>query len=52
MSEKKLYKMFNKETGKTIAWFTDSDELFHITEWYEGSSIEYGVEVFKLIDEW
>ena len=52
MTEKRLFRVFNKETGKTMCWFNDSEDLFHMTEWYSDSEINYGVEEYKLVDEW
>ncbi len=49
MNEKRLYKLINKETGGTIGWFTDSDELFHIIEWYGDTPTKY--EEYKLVGE-
>lgn len=50
--KEKIYKVYNKETGKTIAYFNDSEDLFHMTEWYSDSEIEYGVKEYELVDEW
>ena len=52
MTEKKLYRLINKETGKTIAWFTDSEDYFHLQEWYLDSEIKTMTEKYKLVDEW
>lgn len=45
---KKLYKLINVEEDSVVGWFTDSDELFHIIEWYEGIPTKY--EVYELVD--
>lgn len=52
MTEKRLYRVYNKETGNTLCWFNDSEDLFYMTEWYSDSKIEYGVEEYKLVNEW
>mgnify|MGYP006908809347 CR=1 FL=1 len=52
MSGERLYKVFNKKTGKTIAWFTNSEDLFYMTEWYQDSGIEYVVEEYRLFEKW
>ena len=49
---KKLWRVINKENNKTMAWFTDSEDLHYLTEWYQDSEIEYKVEEYELIDEW
>ena len=38
---KVLYKLMNKEEDSLIGWFTDSDELFHIIEWYADIPTKY-----------
>ena len=50
--KKKLYKVTNKENGKLLAYFTDSEDLFHMLEWYDDSEIEHNVEEYELVDEW
>lgn len=52
MTEKRLYRVYNKETGKTMLWCFDSEDLFYITEWYSNGDIDYGVEEYKLVSEW
>ena len=49
---KKIYKVFNKKDKETVAWLTDSEDLFYLLEWYGESDVDYGVEVYKLIDKW
>lgn len=51
MNTKHIYRVFDKETNHTLAWFTDSEDLFYMTEWYS-DEIEYCVEEYKLIDSW
>ena len=46
---KKLYKLINYETN-TVTWCTDSEEIFHIMDWYDGD--RHKVEVYELVDEW
>ena len=52
MTEKRLYRVFNKETGKTMCWFNDCKDLFYMMDWYSDSKINYGVEEYKLVDIW
>lgn len=47
-AHKVLYKLVLLETN-TVSWFTDSDELYHIIEWYD--DLEYKVYEYKLIEE-
>lgn len=49
---KTIYRVANKETNKTIAWFTDSQDMFYLSEWYEGSEIKLKTEKYELVDEW
>lgn len=44
---KKLYKLVLTESN-TVSWFTDSDELYHIVDWYEGQ--EYKIYEYELVD--
>ena len=52
MTEKRLYRVFNKKTGKTMCWFNDCEDLFYMMDWYSDSKINYGVEEYKLVDIW
>jgi hypothetical protein len=45
MAEKRLYKLMSKETGCTIGWFTDSQDMFHLIDWYD---VDTKYEVYKL----
>ena len=47
-----LYRVINTETKEVIAWFTDSEDLFHMLEWYSDSAVEYCVEKYELVDSW
>ena len=43
--DKRLYKLINKEDGCTIGWFTDSEDMFHLIDWYD---VDTKYEVYKL----
>ena len=47
MTEKYLYKLVSKETGCTIGWFTDFQDMNYLDEWLD---VETKCEVYKLVD--
>lgn len=50
MTEKRLYKLFDKETNKTIGWFIDYEDMNFLMEWYDGGKNRTSYEVYELIE--
>ena len=49
MSEKRLYRLYDKENKRTIGWFKDYDDMNYLMEWLDGGEDTTGYEVYELI---
>lgn len=49
MSEnKQLYRLYYIENKKTIAWFKDYRDMYHLMTWIDGEENITGYEVYEL----
>ena len=49
MTEKRLYRLYYKENKKTIAWFSDYEDMDYLMEWIDGDEDKTGYEEYELI---
>ena len=49
MTKKRLYRLYNKENKKTIAWLKDYDDMNYLMEWLDSEEDKTGYEVYELI---
>lgn len=47
----KFYRFYNRETGKTIAWLSDIDDLLYLSEWYESFEVNVDYDEYRLVKE-
>ena len=46
----KLYKLISKETGCTIGWFTDFEDMDHLADWIDVDT-QYEVWILEEVIE-